>query len=54
MEDDGDTPRKSYSRPPSARYPSTMQSWSMKSSAEDFRSQLDLLTASISLAQPHT
>ncbi|GMF18014.1 unnamed protein product [Phytophthora lilii] len=48
--------RKSYSRPTSARYPSTMQSWSMQSSAEDFRAQLsrlDSLTSSMTLTPSH-
>ncbi|KAL3670269.1 hypothetical protein V7S43_004582 [Phytophthora oleae] len=48
--------RKSYSRPTSARYPSTMQSWSMQSSTDDFRTQfnkLDSLTASFSLTPSH-
>lgn len=45
--------RMSYSKSTSARYPSSMQSWSMQSSTDDFRSQLkklDLLTASVSLS----
>ncbi|KAL7690416.1 hypothetical protein Plhal304r1_c012g0046491 [Plasmopara halstedii] len=45
--------RKSYSRSKGARYPSTMQSWSMQSSTEDFRTQLkklDSLTASTSMS----
>ncbi|POM76795.1 Hypothetical protein PHPALM_5924 [Phytophthora palmivora] len=43
---------KSYSRSISTRYPSTMQSWNMQSSSDDFRTQLyklDSLTASFSL-----
>ncbi|ETP33453.1 hypothetical protein F442_18019 [Phytophthora nicotianae P10297] len=56
-EDDRDhSARKSYSRPTSARYPSTMQSWSMQSSTDDFRTQLsklDSLTASLSRASTH-
>ncbi|KAG7388336.1 DNA-directed DNA polymerase alpha catalytic subunit pol1 [Phytophthora pseudosyringae] len=54
--DRDDSARKSYSRPTSARYPSTMQSWSMQSSADDFRTQLsklDSLTASFSLTPSH-
>ncbi|KAL4100434.1 hypothetical protein PRIC1_008226 [Phytophthora ramorum] len=48
--------RKSYSRPTSARYPSKMQSWSMQSSTDDFRTQLnrlDSLTASFSSTPSH-
>ncbi|KAG1689352.1 hypothetical protein DVH05_002274 [Phytophthora capsici] len=55
-EDRDDSVRKSYSRPTTARYPSTMQSWSMQSSSDDFRTQLnklDSLTASFSLEPPH-
>ncbi|KAF4041375.1 Leucine Rich repeat [Phytophthora infestans] len=59
--EDGDrqnTARKSYSRPTSARYPSTMQSWSMQqSSTDDLRTQLkklDSLTASFSVTSSHT
>ncbi|OWZ15401.1 hypothetical protein PHMEG_00010964 [Phytophthora megakarya] len=49
--------RKSYSRSSTARYPSTMQSWSMQNSTDDFRTQLnklDSLTASFSVASSHT
>ncbi|RLN91696.1 hypothetical protein BBJ28_00007036 [Nothophytophthora sp. Chile5] len=48
--------RKSCSRTSSVRYPSTMQSWSMRSGEDDFRaqlSQLDSLTASFSFTPSH-